>query len=265
MSEATRCPVLVVTGGGSGIGRAIARAAHTQRYAVVLVDLDPAGAIEELAGDGVPVEAVAGDVGDPATHEAARELAERLGALTSWVNCAGVDRPGDLTELTPEEVARSVDTNLYGTLWGTRTAVAGWLAAERSGALVNISSVHGQRAYPGHAVYEMTKAAIEALTRNVAVTYAAQGIRANAVAPGGVLTEGLRSSLDSALDPAAALAELTAFIPAGRLAHDDEIASVVLFLLSPAAGYVNGHTLVADGAMTAHIGFVEAPTARRPA
>jgi NAD(P)-dependent dehydrogenase (short-subunit alcohol dehydrogenase family) len=258
--------VLVVTGAGSGIGRAIARSARADGFALVLVDLDPAATAAELDVAGAPaVVAVTGDVADPATHEAARAAAARLGPLTGWVNCAGVDRPTPLPELSPTEAAHSIDTNLYGTLWGSRTAVGTWLADGRPGALVNISSVHGRRAYPDHAVYEMTKAAIEALTRNVAVSYAAAGIRANAVAPGGVATAALEASLASAADPAAARAELTAFVPAGRLAQDTEIASVVLFLLSDAASYVNGQTLVVDGAMTSHIGFAADPATKRPA
>ncbi|MCG2800991.1 MAG: SDR family oxidoreductase [Cellulomonas sp.] len=258
--------VVVVTGAGSGIGRAIARALHDDGRPVVLVDLDPTAALAELSANGAaPVVAVTGDVAEPATHEAARDAAATVGRLDGWVNCAGIDRPCPLPDLTPAEAARTVDANLYGTLWGTRTAVSTWLAQSRPGALVAISSVHGRRAYPDHGVYEMTKAAIEALTRNVAVTYAAAGIRANAVAPGGVITAALEASLASAADPQAARDELTAFVPAGRLAQDTEIASVVLFLLSDAASYVNGQTIVADGAMTSHIGFAADPSTARPA
>lgn len=265
---ATR-PVVVVTGAGSGIGRAIAHALVARGDGVVLVDRDPSASARELGAAGAPCAAVTGDVAARETHAAAAAAAAGLGTLVGWVNCAGVDLPGDLVTLTPAEAAATVDTNLYGTLWGTQAALAAWTApdgrAPAGAAIVNISSVHGRRAFPGHGVYEMTKAAIEALTRNVAVTYAAQGIRANVVAPGGVLTPGLQSSLDSAHDPAAALAELTSFIPAGRLASPEEVADAVAYLLSPAASYVTGHTLLVDGAMTAHIGFVEDPSARRPA
>jgi NAD(P)-dependent dehydrogenase (short-subunit alcohol dehydrogenase family) len=258
--------VVVVTGAGSGIGRAIARAVHGDGRPVVLVDLDPTAALAEFATVGeAPVLAVTGDISDPTTHLAARDAAATLGSLDGWVNCAGVDRPHPLPSLSPEEAARTVDTNLYGTLWGTQTAVDTWLSQSRPGALVAISSVHGRRAYPDHAVYEMTKAAIEALTRNVAVTYAAAGIRANAVAPGGVVTAALEASLASAVDPRAARDELTSFVPAGRLAQDSEIASVVLFLLSEAASYLTGQTLVVDGGMTSHIGFVQDPSTARPA
>lgn len=255
---------IVVTGAGSGIGRAICEAAAAAGHAVVLVDLDPSPAVAALQRGGASAVAVVGDVAQPLTHSTAREAAERLGPLTGWVNCAGVDRPCPLLELTGEEVERTVRTNIYGSLWGSQAAVAAWTSAGRGGALVNISSVHGRRAYPDHSVYEMTKAAIEALTRNVAVTYASHGIRANAVAPGGVLTAGLEASLNSAADPTAARAELTAFIPSGRLAEASEIADIVMFLLSPSAAYLTGQTVVADGGMTVHIGFDGDDSARRP-
>lgn len=261
----TELRTVVVTGAGSGIGRAIARALHSAGQGVVLVDLDPAATLAELTDDGAAVRAVTGDIADPATHLQARDAAAAIGRLDGWVSCAGVDRPCPLPDLTATEAARTVDTNLYGTLWGTQTAVRTWLDAGRPGALVAISSVHGRRAYPDHGVYEMTKAAIEALTRNVAVSYAALGIRANAVAPGGVVTAALEASLASAADPQAARDELTAFVPAGRLAQDTEIAAVVQFLLSDAASYVNGQTIVVDGAMTSHIGFAADPSTVRPA
>jgi NAD(P)-dependent dehydrogenase (short-subunit alcohol dehydrogenase family) len=186
-----------------------------------------------------------------------------LGRLDAWVNCAGLTRPRSLPDLDPSEVARTIDVNLYGTLWGTQAAVASWLGNGTGGAIVNVSSVHGRRAYPDHAVYEMSKAAIEALTRSVAVSYAEAGIRANAVAPGAVRTPALEASIGSAPDSQAALAELTAFIPAGRLAEVEEVAAAVEYLLSDEATYINGHTLVIDGAMTSHIGFAEDPAAKR--
>lgn len=251
---------VVVTGAASGIGAGIANALMSRGTAVVAVDRDAAFA--EL--DRAPAATVVGDVSSRRTHEAALEAAREYGGLGGWVNCAGVSLPVPLLGLD-ERAARSVvDINLWGTTWGTTVAINEWCETGSRGAIVNISSVHGRRAYPDYAVYEMTKAAIEALTRNVAVTYAERGIRANAVAPGGVATAGLLASLASAADPQGAAAELTDFIPAGRLASVEEIAGTVLFLLSDDAAYISGQTLVVDGAMTSHIGFVTTDTTRRP-
>ncbi len=254
----------VVTGAASGIGRAIAQQLHRDGRAVVLVDLDAHRLSAAVAVFGAGAVAVVGDVGEPSTHHQALAAAAELGDLDAWVNCAGITHNHPLPQLTAAQADVVIDTNLYGTLWGTQTAVGHWLSEGRGGAIVNISSVHGRRAYPDHAVYEMTKAAIEALTRNVAVTYAAAGIRANAVAPGAITTEALEGSIASAADPSAAEAELTEFIPAGRLGEPGEIAAVVAFLLSDQAGYLTGQTVVVDGAMTTHIGFAPDPNAKRP-
>lgn len=248
----------VVTGAASGIGKAIAVRLHADGRPLVLVDRDPQ--LNQTAAELAAI-AVVGDTADPDTH---RRAAEAAGAeLAGWVNCAGVTRPSALVELSRTEAEATIEPNLYGTLWGCQAAVASWLRTGNRGAIVNISSVHGRRAYPSHAVYEMTKAAIEALTRNIAISHAADGIRANAVAPGAVLTPALADSISSAADPDAALAELIDFIPAGRLAEPAEIAATVAFLLSDQAGYVTGQTLVVDGGMTGHIGFEESDTARR--
>lgn len=248
----------VVTGAASGIGKAIAARLQADGRALVLVDRDPRLTDIAAAWDAI---AVVGDTADPATHQRAADAAGLT--LAAWVNCAGVTRPSALIELTRDEAEATIEPNLYGTLWGCQAAVASWLRWGIRGAIVNISSVHGRRAYPNHAVYEMTKAAIEALTRNLAVSHAADGIRVNAVAPGAVLTPALADSIDSAADPDAAVAELVDLIPAGRLAEPSEIAEAVAFLLSDKAGYVTGQTLVVDGGMTVHIGFEESDAARR--
>lgn len=254
----------VVTGAASGIGRAIATRLHQDGRAVVLVDIDPDALSTAAAELGAAVATVVGDVADPSTHHHALAAAVELGHLDAWVNCAGITRSHPLPTLSPADAGPIIDANLYGTLWGTRTAVAHWVGCAEPGAIVNISSVHGRRAYPDHAVYEMTKAAIEALTRNVGVSYAAARIRANAVAPGAIRTPALDDSIASAVDPVAAAAELTEFIPAGRLGDSAEVAAVVAFLLSDQASYLTAQTIVVDGAMTAHIGFDPDPNAKRP-
>jgi NAD(P)-dependent dehydrogenase (short-subunit alcohol dehydrogenase family) len=254
---------VVVTGAASGIGMAIARRMVRDHSAVVLVDRDADRLADVASALGGSTITVAGDVRDRATHDLAAAAALELGGLRGWVNCAGVSRPTPLLECTDADVHDIVDANFGGSLWGCAAAVRALLAEGRPGAIVNVSSVHGRRAYPDHALYEASKAAIEALTRSVGVTYAGDGIRCNAVAPGGVATPALQASISSAADPDGALAELLTEIPVGRLAAVDEIAEVVHFLLSDASAYVTAQTIVADGAMTSHLGFRTDPLTRR--
>jgi NAD(P)-dependent dehydrogenase (short-subunit alcohol dehydrogenase family) len=122
------------------------------------------------------------------------------------------------------------------------------------GAIVNISSVHGRRAWRDHAVYEMTKGAVDALTRNVAVTYGPYGIRCNAVAPGAVMTPALAQSFVDAPDPKARRESLELLTPLKRIANASEIAEVVAFLLSDKASYVSGQSLAVEGAWTSALG-----------
>lgn len=246
---------VVVTGAASGIGAAITARLDRAGWSVVLVDQDEAGLQDVAARLTGLSKVVSGDVRDAATHERAALEARGLGPLMGWVNCAGVSRPTPLLECTEDDLRAVFDVNFAGTVWGCASAVRAMLAQPESGAIVNISSVHGIRAYPDHPLYEASKAAIDALTRSVGVTYADQGVRCTAVAPGGVLTPALQASIDSAANPAGALDELLDMVPAGRLAAAAEIAEIVLFLLSPSASYITAQTIVADGAMTSHLGF----------
>ncbi|CAB4690787.1 unannotated protein [freshwater metagenome] len=120
------------------------------------------------------------------------------------------------------------------------------------GAVVNISSVHGRRAWRDHAVYEMTKGAVDALTRNVAVTYGPYGIRANAVAPGAILTPALKEYFVKIGPKHREALEL--LTPLKRLADPSEIAEVVSFLLSSKASYVSGQSLAVEGGWTSALG-----------
>ena len=243
----------VVTGAASGIGLAVAQRLVRDGWSVICVDRDEAPlhrAVENLNSVGRAA-AVVGDVSARATHREACEVATVLGAFTAWVGVAGLVEKGELTQLSEQDARRLIDVNQLGMLWGVAEAVRVWQKTGSAGAIALTSSVHGRLATPHHAVYEMTKAAVEALVRSVAVTYGPQGIRAVAVAPGAVETPALIQSFSSSSDPEAARLDLARQTPAHRLAHPDEIAAAVAFVISDEAAYISGTTLTVDGGMSA--------------
>jgi NAD(P)-dependent dehydrogenase (short-subunit alcohol dehydrogenase family) len=149
-----------------------------------------------------------------------------------------------------EDARRLIDINQLGMLWGATEALRAWGTTQSTGVIVVISSVHARHAAAGSGVYEMTKAAIEALVRNIAVTYGPQGIRAVAVAPGAIWTPALQASFDTAAQPDAARRRLERHAPLSRLGETDEIAAAIAFLTSSEASYISGATLTIDGAMS---------------
>ena len=253
--------IAVVTGAASGIGRGIAHRL-AKDYVVILVDLNERTLPQvekEIAEAGHEAYSVLGDVGQRATHVAARKLAESKGNLISWVNCAGWTRGAPMHDFPndPSVLEELISANQVGSFWGCAEAVASFTTRKAPGAIVNISSVHGRRAWPDHAVYEMTKAAVDALTRNVAVAYGPFGIRANAVAPGAIMTPALKQSFVDAPDPVARRQSLELLTPLKRIGEPSEIAEVVAFLLSSRASYVSGQSIAVEGGWTSGLGVPE--------
>ncbi|MFG3614443.1 SDR family NAD(P)-dependent oxidoreductase [Nocardia sp. NPDC047654] len=235
----------VVTGGGRGIGRAIVARLLARGHAVVVVERDA----ESLSWAVGRVTVVAGDAGAEETAERAADRAQELGTFAGWVNNAGVFRDASLDSHGADCVLELIDTNLRPVVVGCGAAVRRFLAAGAGGAIVNISSHQARRAVPGALPYSTAKAAIEGLTRALAVEYGRSGIRVNAVAPGSVATERYAEYLStlSAEDAAAVERDMAALHPLGRVATGDEIAAAVEFLLSTDGGFVNGATLPVDG------------------
>jgi NAD(P)-dependent dehydrogenase (short-subunit alcohol dehydrogenase family) len=161
------------------------------------------------------------------------------------VNCAGITQPGPSEQVADDEWAQMFDIHVAGTMRFCRAAYPHLAVA--GGAIVNTSSVGGRVGMPGRLSYCSAKAAIEGLTRTLAVEWASAGIRVNAVAPGYTRTALLAEYLaDGRLDTSL----LEARIPMGRMAEPDEIAAVMAMLCGPDASYLTGQTIVVDGGMT---------------
>jgi NAD(P)-dependent dehydrogenase (short-subunit alcohol dehydrogenase family) len=229
------------------VGRAVVERLLRDGAHVVAIELD-AGALDWLAAHPRST-AVAGSAADEAVCEEAAEQAERAAPLTGWVNNAAVFRDASVHTSSAREVLDLIHTNLAPAVVGATTAVRRFLAAGRAGAIVNVSSHQAQRAAPGCTPYVTAKAAIEGLTRALAVEYGPRGVRVNTVALGSVATERYAAYLDG-LGPAGAARvaeEMRQIHPLGRVGTAAEVASVIAHLLSDDAAFVTGATIPVDG------------------
>ena len=236
--------VAVVTGAGSGIGRAVAMTLAERGDVIVCADLDETSAARTSAAAGESAHAVAVDVTDP--HACERMITGAVadhGSVDVLVTCAGIEVGGAADQLSVDAWRRVLDVNLNGTFWCARAAGKAMIDAGGGGRIVLIGSINSRIALAGQAAYCASKGGVAMLGAALAVDWAEHGITVNTVGPGVVDTP---MSADSLADPARA-ALLMARTPLRRPADAHEIAAVVAFLASPAASYVNGAYLPVDG------------------
>ncbi|GHO79727.1 short-chain dehydrogenase/reductase [Ktedonobacter sp. SOSP1-85] len=249
-SEVSMSRSYVVTGGGQGIGRAVVERLLNEAGTVVVIEFDQAALAwvnDHPAGS--RVKAMVGDAADEKVTERAEDLAMDLGALTGWVNNAAVFRDASIHSAGAHTVLDLVALNLNPAVVGCATAIRRFLATGTLGAIVNLSSHQARQAVPGCTPYIIAKAAIEGLTRALAVEYGPHGIRVNAVAPGSVETERYEAFLGQQGPEAIARIEeeMRLLHPLGRVARAQEIADAIVYLLSDDASFINGATLPVDG------------------
>ena len=248
MGEARRA---LVTGCSAGLGRAIAVALAREGYDLALTELTADALKDTLAEPDINKRKTIAIALDLRSQESIKSAFERatseLGGIDLLVNNAGRALLKPVVDVTDAEWDDVIDTNLKGAYFLSQLFGRACIAQKRPGVIVSMASTHGMTGIAGRSVYGISKAGLIQMTRMLAIEWADSNIRVNAIAPTTVMTESRQEMLADPEKRKAALAR----IPSGRFATPEEIAAAVVYLASPGAASVTGHTLPVDGGLTA--------------
>ncbi len=238
----------IVTGGNTGIGKAVVLALAGQGAAIVIDYIAGVEAEQELEAEVRALgDQVVGVKADVSKVEDLRTLVDTavstFGRLDIMVNNAGIETRTSILDTTEDQYAKVMDINLKSAFFGTQLAATQMIAQGGGGRIINMTSVHEDWPMPGNTAYCLSKGGMRMLTRTAGVELAPHGILVTGVGPGAVDTPINQATV---ADPAA-LARLDAAIPLGRLAQPEEIASIVAFLAGDGASYLTATTIFADG------------------
>ncbi len=255
MNEISTAPdrVVIVTGGGSGIGRAVAAQLAVEGWCVVAADLNLASATETTQiilsnqGRGSPARV------DIACAESCAQMVKgavtRFGRVDALVNCAGISRPGDSLTYSQKDWEQLIDVQLNGAFFTAQAFGQQVVQQNSEGSVVFISSTNAEAAFPRRAAYCAAKAGVAMLTKVLAIEWASRGIRVNAVGPAYVETEMTKRNIAAGNISREAIERR---IPLGRLGQPTEVADAVSFLLSEKARFITGQSLYVDGGWLAY-------------
>ena len=233
----------VVTGGGSGIGKATALKLAADGANIVVVHMDPeekaAAVIAEIEALGVKAKAIRMDVSDfSAVEVMIGDIVAEFGSIDILINCAGITKDALIARMKEDQFDAVISVNLKGTFNMIRHCTPVFMK-QKSGTIVNVSSVSGLIGNPGQANYSTSKAGVVGLTKSTAKELVSRGVRCNAVAPGFIATD-MTANLSKNN-------KLVDMIPMKRMGTADEVADLIFFLASDASSYITGEIIKVDG------------------
>ncbi len=259
--------VAFITGGGGGIGRAIALCMADMGADIAIIEAIPERCDQTaalIAERGREALTICGNVMDvEAVRDAVEKTKERYGRLDILVNNAGGVSRRDFLDLQEKNWRRHIDLNLVSVLAATQAAVPHMIEGGRGGSIINVTSIEGSRAAPGYAVYAACKAGVNNLTRSLALEFSEHGIRINTIAPDYTVTPGLRGNFTGPVDESKWYQptpeqedSIRRRTPLGRGGIDEECGRLAVFLASKMASYITGAIIPIDGGTWASSGWI---------